>query len=151
MLLEEPQQLDLDRGRNLADLVEKQGPAIGEREPAILAIRGTGERAALVTEQLALEERLGERGAVQLDEWTLRAGRSLVQRVRDQLLAGATLAGDQHGRSARRDLIDDLEDALHRWRDAHDVVGRDARFDAGAELASLAPQMLRFEDAVDHE
>ena len=55
-----------------------------------------GERAALVAEQLALEQRLGERRAVQLHERALGARAALVDGGRDQLLAGARLAGDQH-------------------------------------------------------
>ena len=98
VLLQEAQQLDLDRRRDLADLVEEQRAAVGEREPAVLARHRAGERAALVTEQLALEQRLGERRAVQLDERAVRARRPLVDRVGDELLAGAALAGDQHGR-----------------------------------------------------
>src|SRR5690606_14975540 len=109
VLLEEAQQLDLDRRRDLADLVEEQRAAIGELEPPVLARHRAGEAALLVAEQLALEQRLGERGAVQLDERTGDARRALVERVRDELLAGPALAGDQDRRTARRDLVDDLE------------------------------------------
>src|SRR5688572_32100067 len=45
------------------------------------------ERAALVAEQLRLQQGLGERGAVHLDERLVLARRLLVDRLGDQLLA----------------------------------------------------------------
>jgi hypothetical protein len=66
-------------------------------------------------------------------------------------LTGAALAGDQHGRLARRHLIDDLEDALHRWARADDVARRHAIANPRAQLASLAPQRLLLEHLVEHD
>ena len=59
-----------------------------------------GERAALVAEELALEERLRERRAVDLHERPLRARRARVDRFGDDLLADAGLAEEEH-RDAR--------------------------------------------------
>ena len=73
-----------------------------------------GERAAHVAEELALEERLDDRGAVDRDE-PLRAARpQLVQRARDQLLARARLAGDERRPDVRRQAANQTEDVLHR-------------------------------------
>ena len=47
------------RRRELADLVEEHGAAVGGLEQAGLGWRRAGERALLVAEQLALEQRLG--------------------------------------------------------------------------------------------
>jgi hypothetical protein len=67
-LLEHAQQLDL-RGRlHLGDLVEEQRAAVRELEDARAAIVRAGERPLLVAEDLALEQRLGNRGAVDRDE-----------------------------------------------------------------------------------
>ena len=74
-LLQHAQQLGLHRRRDVADLVEEQRAAVGELEAAELALDGAGERALLVAEQLALEQRLGERAAVDLDERAARARR----------------------------------------------------------------------------
>ena len=54
--LEHAEQLRLHRRRDVADLVEEQGAAVGELEPPFLAPIGAGERAPLVAEQLALEQ-----------------------------------------------------------------------------------------------
>ncbi len=52
---------------------------------------GAGERAAAVAEQLGLQQRGGDRAAVDADERALAAGHR-VERARDDLLAGAGLA-----------------------------------------------------------
>ena len=51
--LQHPEQLDLGGGRDLADLVEEDGPAVGQLEPAQPPLGGAGEGALLVAEQLA--------------------------------------------------------------------------------------------------
>ena len=75
--------------RHLGDLVEEQRAAIGELEAALPPLDGAGERALLVAEELALEQRLGNRRAVDRHERHGRARAQLVDRLRDQLLAGA--------------------------------------------------------------
>src|SRR5439155_1358781 len=77
--------------RRLADLVEEDG-AVARRleEPATVTL-GAGERPAQVTEELALEERLGNGGAVLHQEGRLRARAAAVGGARQELLAGAGL------------------------------------------------------------
>src|SRR5205085_2879012 len=62
-LLERAQQLRLHVDRQLADLVEKQRTAARGLEYSELAFGGAGERAALVPEQLALDQRRRNRAA----------------------------------------------------------------------------------------
>src|SRR6185503_8527852 len=56
-ILEDAQELALDRERRFADLVEEQRAAARELEAAGSRGGGAGERAALVTEQLGFDER----------------------------------------------------------------------------------------------
>ena len=63
-LLQDPQQLALERVRKLADFVEEHRSSLGELEPAFLLCHGTSKRAALVAKQLAFEKGFGEGGAV---------------------------------------------------------------------------------------
>ena len=56
-LLQHAQELDLRLGRQLADLVEEQRPAVRQLEPPLAPLHGAGEGPLLVTEQLALDER----------------------------------------------------------------------------------------------
>ena len=85
------------RGAHLGDLVEEERAALGPLELAGLARDRAREGAAFVAEQLALEQLARQRRAVHLDEGTLPAARRRVERARDDLLAGAALALDQHG------------------------------------------------------
>ena len=96
-LLQHAQQLRLRLERQLADLVEEQRAAVGELEAAAALLDRAGEGALLVAEELALEQLARQRGAVELDERALAARALLVDRARDELLAGAGLALDQHG------------------------------------------------------
>ena len=95
-LLQHAQELGLQLRRQVADLVEEDGAAVGLDELALAIGARVGEGAALVAEQLRLEQRVGDGGAVDRDERLLGARRVEVQRARHQLLAGAALAGDEH-------------------------------------------------------
>ena len=67
-LLEHAELRRLRGPRQVADLVEEQRAAIGGAdEPRVVGL-GAGERALLVPEQLALDEVLGERAAVDRHE-----------------------------------------------------------------------------------
>ena len=121
-LLQHAQELDLQRGGHVADLVEEERAAVGDLEQARLILHRAGERAADVTEQRALEQVVVERGAVLHDERLLRARPVIVDRARDQLLAGAALAVDEHGRLALDDLREQLDDVAHRRRIADDLA-----------------------------
>ena len=95
-VLQHVQQLGLQRRLHLADLVEHQRAGVRLLELADARGRGAGEGAALVPEQLALEELGRQRRAVHLDERPVAPRRPLVDGARDQLLADAALAANQH-------------------------------------------------------
>ena len=63
-LLQHAKQLDLQRRRRVADLVEEHGAAMRLLEHTLVVGDRTGEGAADMAEQLRLEECLGERAAV---------------------------------------------------------------------------------------
>ena len=89
-------------GAHVADFVEEDRAAIGLLELADLLLGRAGERALLVAEQLRLDQLLGNRRAVHLHEALAAAQAVAVDRARDELLADAALALDQHGRVGRR-------------------------------------------------
>ncbi len=66
--LEDAKELGLHRGVHLRDLVEEERALVRELEAAGPALERAGERALLVAEDLALEERLGNGRAVDGDE-----------------------------------------------------------------------------------
>ena len=72
---------------------------------------GARERPARDAEQLRLEQRIGDRAAVDGDERLARAGAVAVDRPGDQLLPDAAFADNQHRRGGVgrvRDLLVDL-------------------------------------------
>ena len=87
--LQHAQQPGLGLERHVADLVEEQGAALGLLEPPDLARIGAGERALLVTEQLALDQLARDRRHVDRDERPAAALAVVVDRLGDQFFAGA--------------------------------------------------------------
>ena len=67
-LLQRPQELRLHQRRQLAHLVQEQRPPVRDLQLAGAMLVRAGERAADVPEELALRHRLGQRGAVHLDQ-----------------------------------------------------------------------------------
>ncbi len=66
--LEHPQELHLQLHRHLGDLVEEDRAAVGALEEALVLAVGAGEAAALVAEQLALDELRRDGAAVERQE-----------------------------------------------------------------------------------
>ena len=118
-------------------------PPVGPLEPARAGAVGTGERAALVAEQLALDQALGQGRAVHADERARRAGGVPMQGRGDELLAGAALADDQDRLDRGGGAAHRLEHLPHRGASSHErrlvvavVVGRRlARLDRQRLLA----------------
>jgi len=102
---EHPQQFDLRIGRQIADLVEKDGGSIRELEAPDLPIRRARERPFLPAEQLALEQGFRHRGAVDPHHRPDPAGASLVDVRGEQLLACPGFPQDQHCRISYCNLI----------------------------------------------
>jgi hypothetical protein len=75
-----------------------------------LEVTRAGEGAALVAEELALHQVLGDGGAVDLDEGPSLRGGVLVQGARDELLARAALARDEHRGGRVGDALEDRVD-----------------------------------------
>ena len=98
--------------RQLADLVEEDRTVLGDLELAGLRGHCAGERAFLVPEQLGLEKGVDDGGAVDADE-RLVSRAVAVNDARDQLLAGAAIALDEHGSPAGGDAPYVLEQLLH--------------------------------------
>src|SRR4029077_14090185 len=105
-LLQEAEQLGLDLERQLADLVQEQRAALRGLHASLAVRDRAGERAALVAEQLGLDHAALERRAEHGDERRRAARAAGVEHAREQVLAGARLAEQQHGVFGRRRLED---------------------------------------------
>src|SRR5579859_2313268 len=81
---ERPQELGLQIERKLADLVEEQRASVGALERSFAIARGSGEGAAVVSEELALDERGGQSSAIDELEGPVRAKARGVDGARDE-------------------------------------------------------------------
>ena len=133
--LEHAQQLHLQLHRHLGDLVEEDRAAVGALEEAFVLPVRAREAAALVAEQLALDELRRDGAAVQRQERRFApAADSSCTVVRRQLLAGAALADQQHGGGGRRHAAQLVVEHLHARRAAENAA-------EAAELAQLLAQL----------
>src|SRR5262245_7322526 len=148
-ILQGAQQLDLRVEWQLAHLVEEQRAAVGLLELADALVDGARERAPLMAEQNALDQVLGDGAAVDGDEGLCLALALALDGARDQLLADAALALDQHGDIGGGGAATKSDRTGH-GRAADDEVREGQRalgllLDAG----DLALQRLDLERAVD--
>src|SRR5205085_12288144 len=123
--------------------------ALRPLDAAFLALDRAGEGAALVAEELRLEDGLRDRRAVDGHERPFGPGGMLVQGAREQLLAGAALTEQQHRGRGRRRLADDVERRAQRRALADN--GLLGAGEAGAELLVLLhepPLLDRLLDAL---
>src|SRR5262249_30329786 len=96
LVLDDPEQLDLQLQGHLADLVQEQRASARRHEATGIRLHGGRERTTDVTEELALEQSLRNRVAVDGHEAAIVARAGRVHGAGDQLLADAALARYQH-------------------------------------------------------
>jgi hypothetical protein len=141
-IFDRAQQPVLGRAGQRGELVQEQGAAVGFLEPALARLRGAGESARFVAEQLRLDQRLGQGRAVEGDERAVPASGKMVQALGDQLLAGTPLADHQHRPVERRRAAR----ALHRIEEggglAHELR-RPLHCHSLAQLADYWQLLLR--------
>jgi hypothetical protein len=147
-LLQDPKELRLELRSDLADLVEEEGALVSAFEQSLAGAVGARERPLLVTEELRLEETLGERLAVHRDEWLTHAIAVVVNSASDELLARSALARDQHGARAARRSSYDLEDFSKRLALGDDGSERVTARELGAQITILARQLRHVESAL---
>ena len=95
--LYDTEQLRLQGQRELADFIQKQGTSTGKGKRAISGGERVGERATLVSEELAARELRYDRRAVQHDELVLVLPRiEGMDQARDEFLSGAAFSREQH-------------------------------------------------------
>ena len=95
MIVERLEQLGLQRVRHQPDLVEEDRAAMSDLKKARFGLLGVGERAALEPEELGLEQRVGNRRTVHVNEGRRRPRAHLMDDVCDQPLAGSCFSLNQ--------------------------------------------------------
>ena len=114
--LEGTQEAWLELEGHLADLVQKQCPAVGALERPHVTGNGAGEGAALVPEQLALRQVGGHGATVEHDERARRPRARRVQGMRQHILARAGLAEERHRHIRLREALQSVEHVVHGLR-----------------------------------
>jgi hypothetical protein len=94
-VLEDLQELGLERLGEEPDLVEEDRPAVGRLQQPRLGAASIREGAALVAEHLRFQQGVGNCRAVHVHEWSVRAGSSPVDHPGHQPLAGPGFPLDQ--------------------------------------------------------
>src|SRR3990172_814660 len=123
LVLQHPEQLDLDLGTQLPDLVEEDRSSLRRLELTLVATPGTREGPRLVTEELALEDPLRQRAAVDDDHRVVASRGTGMDGAGHELLARPRLSGDEHRGVGGGDGGHELEDVLHRRRVAEERRG----------------------------
>ena len=131
------QQLRLPAGRQVFDILEENGAAIGLGEFADLSVVGASEGALLVPEQQGLHAALWQSGAVHGEERAAAAFGGAMDGAGDQLLADALLPFDQHGDGRFCSSLAQAPDPVHFLRGGGDVAKGDGRGAAPGRAAHL--------------
>src|SRR5206468_9128627 len=124
-LLQEAQQLDLERQAHLRDLIQEERAAVGRLDLPLPLLVSAGEGALFMAEELALEQRLRDGAAIDGDEGLGMARAVRVDGLGHQLLAGAALALAENGGVRLGHALDYREDLAHLWRGDKDFGGAD--------------------------
>ena len=149
--LQHAEQLGLQAGEMSPTSSSNRVPPSAMLEPADLPPFRAGEGPFLVAEQLALQQRVVQDGAVERDERARPPRVGGVDRLRDQLLAGPGLALDQHRRTDRPDLLDQVEHLADLRALGNHVVKMIVAAHLLAKLLELVDQLAALEDPLDQE
>ena len=95
-VLEKAEHESLHAQTGLADFVEEDGAAVGEFQQAGLVAVCTGEAAPHMTEQLRLEQRIGNCGAVERDQLDVAAAALLMNEPGHDFLTDTALAREEN-------------------------------------------------------
>ena len=137
-LLQDAQQLGLDRDRHVADLVEEERAAIGGSEAPDAVGQRAGESAFDMPKQFAFQQRFRDGRTIDRDEGPLAPWTVEVDGARHDLLAGPTLAVQHHGRARLADFGDLLDHPAERQAAADQIVEGVAAFQLVAQALVVA-------------
>ncbi len=143
-LLQHAQQLGLQVERQLADLVEKDGAAIGERKAPLAFLGGSSECPLLMAEEFAFHQGGRDRGTIDGDQRLVTASAGGVNGPGDQFLARAGLTENQDGGISGRDLLHIAQNFFEPRALANQCVEASQRFDLLAQIFRLSRERMNF-------
>ena len=137
-ILQHAQQLDLRIERHFADFVEEDRAHVGGDELADMTVERAGEGAAFMTEQLRFDQVGRDGAAIDGHHRLLVARGSGMDSARDDILADAAFALDQHGHAGARRLGGDGEGGAELRRGADHILERQRGGDLLRQRAQFA-------------
>src|SRR5262249_37489186 len=96
MILQKPQQFDLQTKRYVSNLIQEQRAALCAFNTSLALLRSPSECPFLIAEQLTFKERIRNRPTVDRNEGFLFPGTLVMDRPGNQLLPRTAFPGDQH-------------------------------------------------------
>src|SRR5882724_6274061 len=132
----------------VSDLIQKDGSVVCVLELSGPHLMRAGKGAALVAEELALEEIAGNGGTIDRDERTPSRGRSLMDRASDHAFSGPGLSRDEDGDLDTRHLLDDLPDLQHLVATPKADLGLEIS-DTGGVVGTATPDTWVRDEVVD--
>ena len=122
--LQNAQELGLKLKRHLAYFVQEESPMVSLFQQSFLVFQSSRERAGPVSEHLALQQLLAERGTVDRHKMLLGPLAAIVDGLGKDFLAGACLAGQQHRHIGGGHLACQSHGLSQRRRFAQDGIER---------------------------
>src|SRR6185436_5870541 len=150
-LFERPQDLRLERQRQIADFIQEQGTSVGQLELPRLPRTRAGEGAFLVSKEFGLEKRLWNRRAVDGHKRTVGAGAEGMQRACKEFFAGAALALEQDRGIGRRRALQRDGHVLQLGIFAHDLRSPALRRELLSQEYVFRRHPALYERALDHQ
>ena len=149
-LLQRPQYLGLRRQTHIADLVQKDRPAVRLFEFSLALFDRRSKRPFLMPEEFALDQFRRNRRTVHLDERHVHPVALFVQPPGHQLLPRTVRPRDQDPRIGRGHFVDQGLHPLNGRRLAHDFRHVMYLASQGLDLLDLRPALQRVFDRHQH-
>src|SRR6266851_7491254 len=122
LFLQDTQQFGLQSRRNISHLVQEERPFVSQFEATDLLRDSPGKSASLMPKKLAFQQIEWNGSAIQFNKRASAPRAQIVNRARDQLLAGACFSLYKSGGIRGRDLLNLFEHQFQSGTVAYDLL-----------------------------
>src|SRR5262249_44596210 len=130
---QDTQKLRLKGHRHFGDFVDEQRSSVCLFEHSLPGSNCASESSALVSEQLALDQRLRNRGRIDCHEWLTFAPAQFMNCPRRHFFTGAAFTRNHHGNVPLSDALDDREHIAHSLARSNELPQTALTFNAYAQ------------------
>ena len=151
MVLKKAKKLDLGLRCEFPDLVDEQSTSVSEFEPSLTRRNGTGKGSPFMSEQLALQDSLGQCTAINDDERSVLSVAVIVDRPGDQLLPRSAFTSYENGSPGRCNAQGQVHHIPHPAGHTDDALRIVLSLYFGQEQIPLDKEPLPFKGLADHD